>query len=172
MTRALVVYESMFGNTERVARAVAEGLAEHIHVDLARAGAGLTIPDDVDLVVVGGPTHAFGLTRPSTRVSAGKQGAGESAASGTGLREWLETLPPPTAHRPATAAFDTRIRKPGMPGSAARSAARRLRHAGLPVVVPPMSFWVRGTSGPLLPDEEGRARSWGRELVQTVARVP
>ena len=171
MTRALVVFESMFGNTERVARAVAEGLAEHIHVNLVRAGPDVTLPDDVDLVVVGGPTHAFGMSRPSTRVSAGQQGAGESAA-GTGLREWLDTLPGPMGHRPATAAFDTRIRKPGVPGSAARSAARRLRHAGLPVVVPPMSFWVNGTGGPLLPGEEDRASSWGRELAQTMARVP
>ena len=172
MTRALVVYESMFGNTERVARALAAGLAEHIHVDLVRAGPGVTLADDVDLVVVGGPTHAFGLSRPSTRVSAGQQGAGESAAAGTGLREWLDTLPGPMRHRPAAATFDTRIRKPGVPGSAARSAARRLRHAGLPVVVPPMSFWVRGTGGPLLSGEEDRASSWGRELARTVARVP
>jgi hypothetical protein len=172
MTRALVVFESMFGNTERVARAVAEGLAEHSDVDLVRAGPGVMPRDDVDLVVVGGPTHAFGMSRPSTRVSAGQQGAGESAAAGTGLREWLDTLPGPMGHQPATATFDTRIRKPGVPGSAARSAARRLRHAGLPVVVPPMSFWVRGTGGPLLPGEEDRARSWGRELAQTVARVP
>ena len=172
MTRALVVYETRFGNTERVARAVALGLAEHIHVDLVRAGPGVTLADDVDLVVVGGPTHAFGLSRPSTRVSAGQQGASGSAAAGSGLREWLETLPPPTASWPATATFDTRVRKPGVPGSAARSAARRLRHAGLPVVVPPMSFWVRGTGGPLLPGEEGRARTWGRELARTVAPVP
>jgi hypothetical protein len=162
----------MFGNTERVARAVALGLAEHIHVDLVRAGPGVTLADDVDLVVIGGPTHAFGLSRPSTRVSAGQQGASGSAAAGSGLREWLETLPPPTASWPATATFDTRVRKPGVPGSAARSAARRLRHAGLPVVVPPMSFWVRGTGGPLLPGEEGRARTWGRELARTVAPVP
>ena len=172
MARALVVFESMFGNTERVARAVAEGLAEHIHVNLVRAGPDVTLPDDVDLIVIGGPTHAFGMSRPSTRVSAGQQGAGESAAGGTGLREWLDLLPEPTAYRPATAAFDTRIRKPGVPGSAARSAARRLRHAGLPVVVPPMSFWVRGTGGPLLPGEEDRASSGCRELAQTMARVP
>src|SRR6476660_3190889 len=57
MTRALVVYESMFGNTERVARAVALGLAEHIHVDLVRAGPGVTLADAVDLVRVGGPRH-------------------------------------------------------------------------------------------------------------------
>jgi hypothetical protein len=171
MTRALVVFESMFGNTERVARAIAAGLAEHTDVDVVRAGPGVTPSDDVDLVVVGGPTHAFGLTRPGTRVAAGQQGADESAARSTGLREWLDLLPWTMGHRPATAAFDTRVRSPRVPGSAARSAARRLRKAGLPVVVPPMSFWVHGTGGPLLAGEEDRARSWGRELVETVARV-
>lgn len=172
MTRALVVYESMFGNTQRVARAVADGLAEHAEVHVVRAGPGVTPRDDVDLVVVGGPTHAFGLSRPSTRASAGRQGADGAAAGATGLREWLDTLPEPTGHRPAMAAFDTRIRKRGVPGSAARSAARRLKHVGLPVVVPPMSFWVRSTGGPLLPGEEDRARTWGRELARTVPRVP
>ena len=169
--KALVVYESMFGNTETIARAIAEGLGETFGVTMATASS-MPAVLGMDLVVVGGPTHAFGLSRPSTRASAGQQGAGKSAAGGTGLREWLETLAPPAAYRPATAAFDTRVRKPGVPGSAARSAARRLRHAGLPVVVPPMSFWVRGTDGPLLPGEEGRARSWGRELARTVAGVP
>jgi hypothetical protein len=104
MTRALVVFESMFGNTELVARAVAVGLAEHTDVDVVRARPGVMPRDDVDLVVVGGPTHAFGLTRRSTRVSAGQQGADEVAAQGTGLREWLDLPPGPALHRPATGA--------------------------------------------------------------------
>jgi hypothetical protein len=172
MTRALVVFESIFGNTERVARAVAAGLAEQGKVDVVRAGPGVEVGEDVDLLVVGGPTHAFGMTRPGTRAAAGRQGADETAAAGGGLREWLDAVEGRTTHRPTCAAFDTRIRKRGVPGSAARSAARRLRHAGLPVVVPPMSFWVHGTGGPLLPGEEDRGRSWGRELAETVVRVP
>ena len=172
MARAVVVYESMFGNTERVARAVAAGLAENAEVELVRAGSGVEVGDDVDLLVVGGPTHAFGMTRPGTRAAAGRQGADETAAAGGGLREWLDAMKGRTTHRPIAAAFDTRIRKRGVPGSAARSAARRLQHAGLPAAAPATSFWVAGTDGPLLPGEEDRARKWGRELARTVTRVP
>jgi hypothetical protein len=162
----------MFGNTERVARAVAKGLMLYTDVDVVRAGPGVTPKDDVDLVVVGAPTHAFGLSRPSTRVSAGRQGAAEAVAGGIGLREWLDTLDASRADHLTVATFDTRIRRWGLPGSAARSAARRLRHAGLPVIAEPMSFWVRETGGPLLPGEEDRAVTWGRELARTMAKVP
>ena len=66
--RALVVYESMFGNTEAVARAVADGLAEMHDVDLREVSqAPIAVIARVDLIVVGGPTHAFSLSRPATR---------------------------------------------------------------------------------------------------------
>ena len=69
--RALVVYESMFGNTEAVARAVADGLAEMHDVDLREVSQAPTeVIGRVDLIVVGGPTHAFSLSRPATRASA------------------------------------------------------------------------------------------------------
>jgi flavodoxin len=71
-----VVYESMFGNTKSVARAVADGLSERFDVDLrdvSQAPASDIGP--VDLIVVGGPTHAFSLSRPATRASALEQGA-------------------------------------------------------------------------------------------------
>ena len=93
--KALVVYESMFGNTEAVARAVAEGLSgagQPVEVDLrevAQAPSPVTGP--VDLIVVGGPTHAFSLSRPSTRADAVKQGA-PTRATEQGLREWLSRL--------------------------------------------------------------------------------
>src|SRR3954454_11104253 len=92
--RALVVYESMFGNSERVARAVADGLGAHVDVevrDVALAHAG-EVPEGVDLLVVGGPTHALSLSRPGTREDAIRQGAGQGLAT-RGLREWLDALP-------------------------------------------------------------------------------
>ena len=74
--KALVVYESMFGNTEEVARAVAEGVGETMDVSLHEVStAPAPITDLVDLVVVGGPTHAFSLSRPSTRADAIDKGA-------------------------------------------------------------------------------------------------
>lgn len=162
MARALVVFESMFGSTALVARAVGDGLRDLVEADVVRAAPGVVVGEDVDLLIVGGPTHAFGMSRPGTRESAGQQGADLEAATGPGLREWLADARPTDAL--SVAAFDTRIRKRGVPGSAARAAERRLRRTGARVLAPAESFWVAGTSGPLLPGEEDRARLWGHRL--------
>ena len=105
---ALVVVESMFGNTEQVARAVAAGLADGgvdaSVVDVAAAP--VDLPPDVDLLVLGSPTHAFSLSRPATRADAVRQGAPPERAV-TGLREWLGTvLPQDARHSPVVAVFD------------------------------------------------------------------
>jgi hypothetical protein len=94
--RALVVFESSFGNTEAVARAVAEGLALLGTVELVEAcDAPARLPGDIDLVVAGGPTHAFGLSRVSTRDDAVRRGALHSVTTGLrrpatapGMRWW------------------------------------------------------------------------------------
>ena len=96
--RAVIVYESMFGATKKVAEAIAEGLAECAEVSVVPVtSAGAHILDGADLVVVGGPTHTHGMSRPGTRKMAGKL-AGKpgsevelvpGAVSGPGVREWL-----------------------------------------------------------------------------------
>ncbi len=164
MGRAVVVVESMFGNTEEVAQAIAAGIAAAMPVEVVPVGeAPSSFGEDVGLLVVGGPTHAFGMSRGPTRVSAVDQGARPTGGAGPGIRDWLGTL---GRARPgiAAAAFDTRIRKRGVPGSAARGAERRLRHLRYAVVLPARSFWVEGTSGPLLPGELDKARAWGGRL--------
>jgi hypothetical protein len=167
--KALVMYESMFGNSERVARAVAAGLEEHGEVvvrDVSSSPAG-EIPADVDLLVTGGPTHAFSMSRPNTREDAIRQGAGQGIA-GSGLREWLDGLPP-DLHQRACAAFDTRVsRARHLPGSAARSAGRALRRRHGRLILSPESFYVDDVSGPLGTDELARAREWGRLLGVTL----
>ncbi|HSL25245.1 MAG TPA: flavodoxin domain-containing protein [Acidimicrobiia bacterium] len=71
---ALVVFESMFGNTEAIAKAVADGLTARMAVDIVEVGvAPAVLSDDVELLVVGGPTHAFGMSRPGTRQKAAEQ---------------------------------------------------------------------------------------------------
>jgi hypothetical protein len=160
--RALVVYESMFGCTETIARAIAEGIGERYDVTLAEVGTMTEWPaGDVDLLVVGGPTHAFGLSRPSTRADAVRQlGDRRPVSAGRGLREWLDELPPgPEVH---AAAFDTHIDKP-FPGSASHAARRRLRAKGYDVQ-DAESFHVTDTKGPLAAGEEDRARRWGAGL--------
>lgn len=165
MEGALVIYESMFGNTRTVAEGIAEGCRSAgfatslVEVSLAPT----RIPDDVALVIVGGPTHAFGLTRPRTRQDAARQADGGLVSSGDGLREWLEGVGPPSAGVRA-AAFDTRIDKPRVPGSAARGAERRLRRLGFGGLAPAESFYVTGTKGPLLEGERARAGRWGEAI--------
>jgi hypothetical protein len=166
--RALVVYESMFGNTEKIARAIADGLRVRMAVDLVEVGAAPIVVRDVDLVVVGGPTHAFGMSRRSTRESAGQQDADGLVSSGIGLREWLAALPSgPDA--PFMATFDTRVKRPRVPGSAARAAGRRLRRLGFEPASYPQSFYVTGMLGPLADGEEARARRWGEDLASSLA---
>jgi len=62
--KALVVYESMFGNTEQIARAIAVGLGESVDVQVAEVTDAPTKPDhEIALIVAGGPTHAFSMSR-------------------------------------------------------------------------------------------------------------
>ncbi|NUT48470.1 MAG: flavodoxin family protein [Saccharothrix sp.] len=161
MVRALVVYESMFGNTKAVAEAIATALgAEAVEVSDAPD----VLPDDVDVLVVGAPTHAFGLSRPNTRKSAADQATDALVSTGRGVREWLDGLAP-IGHHVTAHAFDTRIKSGWLPGSAAKAIAKRLRalHCALPGA--PMSFYVGGTPGPLLVGEPGRAAGWARSLL-------
>lgn len=171
--KALVVYESMFGNTEKIARAVAEGLSTRMEVELLKTHqAPAPLHELVDLVVVGGPTHAFSMTRQNTREDAIRQGA-KAGRADHGIREWIDHLGNgPHSERVAT--FDTRVARTGgrvrhFPGSAAKAAAKGMRKHGYDAVVKPESFWVEDTGGPLFPGEVERAERWGEQLAAMVA---
>jgi flavodoxin len=161
--KALMVYESLFGNTEEVARAIGDGLSLEMEVLPYPVGdAPEAINQFVDLIVVGGPTHAFSLSRPGTRADAVRQGAPPDRAA-TGLREWLGNLHK-GFHSELVATFDTRVdRVRRLPGSAAKKAERLMHDLGY-ATVGHESFYVSDTPGPLLPGELDRARDWGRQL--------
>jgi hypothetical protein len=163
---ALVVFESMFGHTRRVAEAVAAGLGERIQVTVREVTRATPAEAHrADFVVLGAPTHAFSLSRPSTRADATSQGAQEGSKE-QGMREWLSALPPNGIRR--LAIFDTRVsRVRRLPGSAARKIAATMRHDGTPIV-DRQSFFVEDVAGPLLPDELTRARAWGARLATLV----
>ena len=137
VAHATIVYESMFGSTRQVAEAIAEGLRETTPVTVMPVkDAPETFPD-AGLLVVGAPTHAHGLSRPSSRTEAGKWGddperrlALEPDAEGIGVREWLDTC----GELPARfAAFDTRADMPEIfSGSAAASDREAVEEAGRP----------------------------------------
>lgn len=166
--KALVVYESMFGNTEAVARAIADGLATQMDVDLQEVTqAPQQITDLVDLIVVGGPTHAFSLSRPSTRAQALDQGATRGEQN-LGLREWLAQLRK-GPHSELVAAFDTRVEKVRrLPGSAAKKAAKVAHDLGY-APAGKESFYVADSPGPLMPGELDRAKAWGEQLATEMA---
>ncbi len=157
----LVIYESMWGNTRAVAEAVARGLGPDVTVaDVGRAPA--TLPADVDLLVIGGPTHAFSMSREATREDAATKGA-EPGHESIGIREWLEGQAPSDHVEVAT--FDTRVAKVRkLPGSAAKAAGKSVRKHHLGHLVATESFYVDDMEGPLLDHELERAEAWGAEL--------
>lgn len=177
--RAHVVFESMFGNGHAVADAVADGLRAArpgLEVEVLSV---LAAPDApaTDLLVVGGPTHAFTLSRPQTRASrpdhtadpdARRRADAEPGAdTGRGVREWLDGLA--GLGGTPVAAYDTRVGTP-VPKRAAAGIAKRLRRAGGTLVVPPEGFFVAGMHGPLVDGELDRATAWGGSVARAAAR--
>jgi hypothetical protein len=153
----------MYGNTERIGGAIAEGLAESHRVEVIEAH-DLT-PDAVggfDALVVGGPTHAFGMAKRATREQAMQKIDRPTTGTEIGLRERLESLPPADG-RPA-ATFATRIEVRFLPSrSAATPIAKKLRGLGYEIVGSE-AFLVDESEGPVTAGEMDRARGWGRTV--------
>jgi Flavodoxin len=165
--KSIVMYESMFGNTEEVARAIAGGLKRCGDVELVEVGDATSPVGAVDLLVVGGPTHGFGMSRESTRADAQRQ-AGDTAVVSRrgGVREWAARLDGVRAGSLAT--FDTKARKARHLPGCARGLAKTLRRRGYTLVLPAESFLVEDIRGPLLDGELDRASRWGSVLGQRV----
>jgi hypothetical protein len=125
------------------------------------------------LLVVGGPTHAHGMSRAATRkaaVDAADKPAGglkvEPGALGPGMRERLGAL---GRYSVKAAAFDTRMHEPAaLTGRASKGADRLLRAHGFDVVAGPESFLVSRRDR-LDPQETTRARDWGAKLAASIA---
>lgn len=154
--RAVVVTESLFGNTAQVAEAITEGLrsagfdVETYVADTAPARLA------ADLVLVGAPTHNLGLPTPASRGQAAQKGA---SAPATGAREWIEGLLGVDG-RVVTFSTTTGGVFAGSAGKAIVRALRRRRVKAERGV----DFTVTGTPGPLADGEIDRARAWGISL--------
>ncbi len=166
--KAIVVYESMFGNTREVAEAIAEGLRPIATVSVLPVSEAPESTAGFDLLVAGAPTHMHGLSRPASRMEAGQWSDDpdrhlslEPEAQGMGMREWLGSCGDPA---PRFAAFDTRadIAKL-LSGSAAGQIHKALRKLGSKSITGPESYLVDKETR-LEPAERDRAVSWGRML--------
>jgi flavodoxin len=148
---SLVVYDSRFGNTQKVAEAVADGLRARGAVRLL--GLSTVLPQKlgrVDLLFVGGPTQAHGM---SAR-----------------MRQFLDALETRSAPGMLAATFDTRFRLPALiSGSAAKTIARKLRRAGVRMFAPPESFFVSPGVPELEEGETERAAAWAKDIADRLA---
>lgn len=160
--KAFVVYESLWGNTAAIARAIAEGLGPGATA-LSTAEATPELVAEADLIVAGAPIQGFSL--PNDRMRAGikpNQDPRPNLSSPT-LRSWLERLP---AGHGRSAAFETKIW--WSPGSAVGTIDTELERAGYRPIAKPEKFIVKGQSGPLKDGELERAQAWGRTLAAAV----
>lgn len=161
--KAVVVYESVFGNTAQVAQAIAAGIGE----DAVAVSTADIEPEDlatVDLVVAGGPVFAFHLSSDTVREGIATKpqlGAPEADLSHPSMRTWLDGVNRATG---LCAAFDTQVRGPF--GSGAPAIAKSLQARGLRLIASPQGFIVDGKYGPLRSGELERAQAWGAELRQ------
>ena len=171
--KALVVYESIYGNTKQVAEAIGKALGEQYKVTVTEVGeAKYEALSEIDLLVVGGPTHLMGMSRRSSRDSAREaMKEQELVSKGVGVREWLDGLP--KAANVNAAAFDTRAHKIWLVpmGAAAKGIASRLAARGYKLVAEPEGFYIKHSEGPLDDGELDRAIQWGRSLVKHQSKV-
>ena len=163
--RAIVVYESLWGNTAAVARAIAEGIGPEAQVLSTNEAIGPLI-EQADLLVVGCPLLAFSIPSDrlieSIRTNPGKETSPPNLSLRS-MRSWLDSLP--QGHSFA-AAFETRIW--WSPGSAAKKILRKLEHLGYRRVAKAQRFIVKSKIGPLREGEIERARLWGIELAKAI----
>ena len=158
--KAMVVYDSVFGNTEKIAQAIGHALGAPEDVEIAQVGnikpeqlAGLT------LLIVGSPTRKFSPTAAIT--------------------SFLRSIPKNGLKGVRVAAFDTRFTVSAIEkvrilaffvkifGYAAKPIADRLEKKGAGLAVPPEGFYVSDTEGPLLEGELERAADWAKQIMAT-----
>ena len=174
--KAVVVYQSLWGSSAAIARAIAEGLGPGATA-LSTTEATPEAIAGADLIVAGCPIHAFNLPSVQSVEGALAKPAGTNAvAADTShrlMRDWLAELPKGSGR---CAEFDTRVRGPLGKGGASRIEAR-LEGAGYSRLVTREGFHVAmkpgeiGSEGMLLPGEFERAREWGREMARVLAQA-
>lgn len=143
--KTLVVYDSLYGNTEKIAQAIGSVISGEVNVISVKEGrASLLSPSDK--LIIGSPTHGGRPTPP--------------------IVAFIDAIPPEVAKSIKVAAFDTRI-----PGRfikifkyAADKIAQSLQAKGAGLISPPEGFLVEGTKGPLISGEYERAKEWGRRV--------
>jgi hypothetical protein len=164
--KAVVVFESYWGNTAAVAHAIAEGIGGE-SVALTTDEATPDVIADADLIVVGAPVIAFSLASDGMRANLAQSERGAPVPpdlAHPSMRAWLDSLPNATG---GMAAFETRIW--WSPRGATGDIERRMERAGYVRIAKAQKFVVNDKYGPLRAGELDRARAWGIQLAATAA---
>ena len=148
MMKTLVVYDSVYGNTEQIAKAIGGAVTGDVRV----LWSGEVNPSELktaDLLIVGSPTQG-GRATPA-------------------IQELLNKIPEASLKNIKVAAFDTRISTKwvGVFGYAAGRIAGNLKEKGATLIAPPEGFFVKGTKGPLKEGESERAAGWVQEIIES-----
>jgi len=156
--KALIVYDSVYGNTEKIARAIAGAITPSDGVKVLRVGeANPSELVSIDLLIVGSPTHAG---RPTPAV-----------------KEFLSKIPANALKNVGVTSFDTRISGKdkgvgmriltGVLGYAAGRIADSLKGKGGYLAAVPEGFIVEGNEGPLKQGELERAAGWTKGILES-----
>lgn len=145
--KALVIYDSLYGNTEKIAKAIVGAINNEVRV----LSVGEVNPDEIkilDLLIIGAPTHGGQASKP--------------------MQEFLNRIPSASLNGIKVAAFDTRSTTKWVKifGYAAGRIARNLKNKGGNLVISPEGFFVTGTKGPLKEGELERAAIWAQKIVE------
>jgi len=148
--KALIVYDSVYGNTEKIARAIAGAIAPSAEVKVLRAGeVSASELASLDLLIVGSPTQGGKPTRA--------------------IQDFLSKVPEPAIKGINVAAFDTRFttKLVGIFGYAAGKISGSLKTKGGTLILPPEAFFVKSKEGPLKEGELERASDWAKRILES-----
>jgi len=158
--KALVIYDSVFGNTEQIAQAIGKALGSQKDIEILRVSN--VKPEQLTglkLLIVGSPTRQF---RPTAAIN-----------------NLLKRIPKNGLRDVKVAAFDTRFTMSAIEesrvlpffvrlfGYAAKPISDRLKKKGGDLIIPPERFFVEGVEGPLKEGELERAADWTKQIIAT-----
>ena len=148
--KALVVYDSVYGNTGTIAEAIGDAIAGEVQV-LRSSNALASDLEGIELLIVGAPTHGG---RPTD-----------------GVQAFLDATPAGALTGVTVAGFDTRLtaRWVRIFGYAAPKIAAALQDKGGLVGGEPGDFFVKGRRGPLVAGEKERAAAWAKAIVRSMS---
>ncbi|MDD5551746.1 MAG: flavodoxin family protein [Candidatus Pacebacteria bacterium] len=140
--KTLVIFDSNFGNTKKIAEVIANEMGENAKV-VSVADFDIEDLEGTNLLIVGSPINGF---RPTEKIN-----------------KFLANLAKNQLKGIKAASFDTRV-KLFIHGDAAKKISKKLKDAGAEIIVEPQAFYVKGKEGPLLAGEIEKAKNWAREI--------